>query len=478
MAHPGHGLATGDEIEIATGTVVGGITPNGQFTITVTDADSYFFSFTIPASSSATGGGTVTIQPLEAFAAGNINGAGQSGYGTGAWGEGPYASPTSDTFYPRTWSGGAYGEDLIASPRGGTIYRWSPDDTTDPAVGIANAPAEVNYCLVSAQDFIFALGCNQTADGVFNPLCVRHHSVDDSTDWTVGTTDTAREYVLPGGGRIVGGRVIGGAILVWTTAGLFEFTYIGEFTRTYRFDQIGKGCGLIAPGAAVVYGQTAYWISPDRQFWSYSLGGVPQPLPCPIREDFADNLSAAQFDKIVASSVGEHGEVWWDYPDDRDGSENSRYIAVTVAGPDAGAWFRGEMARTARVDAGPSPSPLAVTYAGNIYWQERGESADGAVLAGHIETADQYLSEQQAMMCRSLWPDFEYQTGAVTIAMTTRYKPRGTEVIKTYTCAADADKVDVRASGRLFRIKFSISSSPAAFRLGLPVLDLVPTGMR
>ena len=486
VTHTGHGYATGDSIITSGAAAVGGITPNGTYTITVVDANSYTITHGSAATSTATGGGSaVVVTPQEAFAAGQIDGTGQSGYGTGPYGSGGYATPSTDDYFPRTWSGGSFGEDLIANPRLGTIYRWDADDTATVAAAVQNAPNSVTYALVSAQDAIFALGCNQQADGVWNALCVRHTSVSNATDWTTTTTNSAREYTLPGGGRIVGGRVLADTVLVWTNSALFRFDYLGQLTAVYRFTQVGKGCGLIGPGAAVVVGQTAYWISPDRQFWSYSLGGEPQPMACPIREDFADNLALAQGDKIVASSVAEFGEVWWDYPDGRDGYENSRYVAVPVNGPDAGAWFRGQMARTARVDAGPSPYPLAVqstvngaSSTGMIYWHERGASADGGVLTWHIESADQYLSEEKSLLARSFWPDAEYQTGAVTLTLTAREKPRGTERVKTYTISPDAEKVDVRATGRLFKVKFSGSSAPAAFRQGRPVLDMVPTGSR
>lgn len=432
------------------------------------------------------GGGVYDITPTSGFTAGQIDGTGQSGYGTGPYGAGGYATPSTEDYFPLTWSGGAFGQDLIANPRGQGIFTWDATATGTPAATLTNAPAEVTFTLVSARDFIFALGCSEETSGDFNALCVRHCSAAAGTTWATTVTNSAREYVLTGGGsRIVGGRNMGDSVLVWTNSALFRFDYRGELTLVYEYVKVADHCGLAGPGAAVVWGQTAYWISPDRQFWSYTLGGEPQILPCPIREDFADNLSAAQADKIIASTVGEHGEVWWDYPDARDGYENSRYVAVPVMGPDAGSWFRGQMARTARVDAGPSPYPLAVSTAisgttatGTIYWHERGTSADGGVLTAYIESADQFLSEDRAMLARSFWPDFEYQTGTVTLTITTRWRQRGSSTVKTYTIAADAEKTDIRASGRLFAFKFSISASPAEFRMGLPVLDMVPTGMR
>lgn len=426
------------------------------------------------------GGGLYDITPTSGFTAGQIDGTGQSGYGTGPYGRGGYATPSVTDYFPLTWSGGVFGEDLVASARGQGIYQWVTSvGTGTPAATLANAPTNVTYCLVSERDFVFALGCNLESGGAFNALCVRHASTDDNTEWTSTPATSSREYILPGGGRIVAGRNMGDYVLVWTNSGLWRFDYRGEVTAVYEFSKVpGNDCGLIGPGAAIVVGQTAYWISPDKQFWSYTLGGEATILPCPIREDFADNLSFAQADKIVASTISQFGEVRWDYPDGRDGYENSRYIAVAVAGPDAGSWYRGEMARTAMIDAGPANYPLGVTYGGNIYWHELGMSADGDVLSWFIKSADQYLSEERSMLARSFWPDVQNQIGAAALTVTSRFKPRGEARTSTYVIASDADKVDIRDQGRLFNFKFSGATAPAAFRLGRPVLDMVPTGGR
>jgi hypothetical protein len=474
-----HSLSTGDSVNVSGATAIGGIMPNGTFVVTVVDPSTYTYTYTASATSTATGGGSaIVVQPTEAFVAGQVDGTGQAGYGTGPYGAGGYATPSVDEYFPRTWSGGAFGENLIASPRLGAIYQWDAGDVSAPATPLRNAPNRVTYCLVAHTDQVFALGCNEEASGAYNALCIRHSSVRKAEEWSTTGATTAREYVLPGGGRIVAGRTIGSSLLVWTNAGLFLGSYVGQLGQVWRFDKVGDRCGLIGPGAAAVIGQQAFWISPDRQFWSYAPGGEPQPMACPIREDFSENLAAAQADKIVASSVGQHGEIWWDYPDSRDGYENSRYVAVTVLGPDAGAWHRGQMSRTARVDAGPGPYPLAVTPEGQIYWHERGHSADGAPLTWFIETADQFFSEDTALLARAFWPDAQNQVGPVTLTVTTRFKPRGEETVRTYVFSSEDEKIDLRAAGRLFRLKFSGAAAPSSFRLGRPVIDMTPIGAR
>lgn len=491
VADTAHKIADGTLVTFSGATAVGGITPNGTFAITVVNANSYTFNFTSAATSGATGGGaavvatvpttgggSVTITPQNAFAAGQIDGTGTVGWSTGAYGVGAYGSPSTTEYYPRTWSFGAWGQQLVGSYRGGTIYAWA-NDTGVVAAPISNAPRQVTHMLVASQDQVFALGCNEELSGVFNPLTIRHCSVRDYSEWTTGNTTTAREYTLPGGGNIICGTTIGDNLLIWTTHSLFLGTYVGQFNQVWRFDRIGRNCGIIGRGAATVISQTAYWISPDRQFWAYSLGGVPTPIDCPLRAEFAEYLAAAQSDKIVASTVSEYSEVRWDYPDSRDGYENSRYLVLKVSGTDAGAWSKGVQARTAMVDAGPSPYPCGVTYEGSVYWHERGQSADGSAMSWFIETCDLYLSEERTATLLEIYPDFKGQVGGVTITDTYRFEAQGDEYSQAVSTISTGDvKADIRATGRLHKLRFEGSSAPASVRFGKIMLEAKAGGKR
>lgn len=393
---------------------------------------------------------------------------------------GGYGQPSATDYFPLTWSLAPYGETLMASPRNQTIFQWS-NVTGTPAAAVSNAPDNVTYML-TARRFVFALGCNEEVSGDFNPTCIRHSSLEDPTSWTTDITSgsTSREYVLPGGGRIVAGRNIGRDFLVWTSHKLFYASYVGQIGQVWTFDEVGDKCGLIGPNAAVVVGQTAFWISPDRQFHTFTVGGAVQDVTCPIREDFADNLAASQGDKIVASSIAEFSEVRFDYPDGRDGYEVSRYIALAVDGPDAGSWYRGSTdVCTAMVDAGPASNPVGVTYAGAVHWRERGNSADGGALSWFIESADIFLDENNAVLARQLWPDIADQVGPVYLTVYSRMYPQGD--VTTYgplTLAPGDDRSDFKLQGKLFRIKFSGASSPTRARLGRMVVDVKQRGRK
>lgn len=473
----GHGLADGDLITITGAAAVGGITPNRASTaVAVVDADTFTYEFTSNASGTATGGGSaVVIAPLKAFAAGAIDGTGGQGYGTGTYSTGAYSSPSTEQFFPRTWSLAAYGEWLVASPRAGAIYTWR-NDTGAVAEPLVGAPWQVTASLVSHTDQIFALGCNEEVSGVFNPLCVRHSGVRLPNQWNTAANTTSREYVLPGGGRIVGGVRMGQYVLIWTTERLFVGTFVGSIAQPWRFDPVGEKCGLIGPNAFGVAGSRVVWIAPDLQFRAYSLGGEVQVIPCPIRDDMADNLAVAQADKITGATISVYNEVRFDYPDARDGTENSRYVAVCLAD---GSWSKGIMARTAFVDAGPQEHPIGVDPAGNVFWHERGHSADGAAFAWFIESADQLLDPETVMLVRGVWPDVQGQLGGVAVTVTTRYFPQGDETSKTTgPLAPSEDKADFRISGRLAKVKLSGNAAPTFARIGRPTFDVVPTSRR
>ena len=426
------------------------------------------------------GGAVFNITPTVGFTAGAIDGAGSSGYGTGAYGIGGYGSPSATDYFPLTWSPAAWGQTLLASPRNQTIFQWS-NVTATRAVAVVNAPANVTYMLVAPTRQVFALGCNEEVSGVFNPTCIRHSDVGSTTGWstTTSSASTSREYILPGGGRIVGGRVIGRNLLIWTSDALWLGTYVGQVAQVWRFDKVGSKCGLIGPNAAVVVGSRAFWISSDRQFHSYSLGGSVSPIPCPIREDFANYLAASQGDKIVASSIAEFSEIRFDYPDSRDGYENSRYLALSVEGPDAGSWYLGQMKRTAMVDAGPSSYPCGVTYGGAIYWHEKGNSADGGVLPWFIESAFIYFDESTVMLIRSCWPDIGGQIGGYSLTLKTTNYPQG-DIVTTgpFMVAPSDDQVDFKACGRLISMRLEGATAPSYARIGRMTFDVKPRGRR
>ena len=420
------------------------------------------------------GGALYDITPA-GLAAGEINGGSSGGgYGRGTYSSGTYGT-SAGTYYPRTWSLSTWGAYLIANPRGGTIYEWQGDTGAD-ALAITNAPTVVTFALVTPQRQLLAFGCNEEVSTDFNPLCIRGSDIEDNTDWTTTATNNAFEHILDASaGRIVAARLIGPYVAVWTDVSLYLGEYLGDPTQTYRFDRVGDNCGLAGPNAVEVVDSTAFWLAPDRQFRTWTIGGRVELVTPPIGHDFRDNIEWGQVAKVSASALSQFGEVWWHYPDSRDGMENSRYLAVSLQD---GTWFRGTLARTATINAGVLQYPLKATYGGMVYSHEYGTDADGAALEWSLTSGDIYIGTADSWaMCRGIWPDFEAQEGDVTLTVSLKPYPQATATTKgPYTLAVNANKKDFLFQGRTAAFTFAGSAAGSFMRMGKPTLDVVLTG--
>ena len=408
------------------------------------------------------------------LAIGAIDGTGGAGYGAGTYSTGGYSEPSTGEYFPRTWSFGAYGESLMANPRGGTIYWWQ-NDTGTLAAALTNAPAEVTYMLVTTTRQVMAFGCNEEVSGDFNNLCIRFSDIEDPTDWTTSSANNAGEIILEGGGRIVAARLVGDAVFVWTDAAIYQGRFTGQTAQPWVFDKVGENCGLIGPNAATVVSQTAYWMGPDMQFRFCPLSGVPDIIVSPVQATVSENMALSQSDKIVAANIAQYNEIWFFYPDSRDGYENSRYVSASLVD---GKWSQGMLARTAFDDGSPYQFPLGASYSGVVYIHERGNNADGDPLNWYVITGDQYIGEgQKFMQIKGFWPDFKDQQGAVSFECYTRKYPQATVRTKgPYIVSPGQSKRDFLAEGRVISVRISGNSSPSYCRFGKLAFEVEGTG--
>lgn len=476
VTHAAHGYTTGASIRLYGAATYNGLDAanlNGVRTITVVNANSYTFTAGSGDTASATGSGGgsgVVVVPQTELPAGQIHGTGTGGYGSGAYGVGAYGSPSTTDYFPRTWSFGVLGEALVASPRDGAIYVWE-NDTSVRATWLENSPIRNAAILTTPERVVMALGTEQEASPhTYNPRCVRHSDPDDETVWTTGTSTLAREKILEGAGRLVAGRNAGPGNFVWTDNEVFQCDYVGALDEVYRFTKLGEDCGLIGPNAACVRNQRAFWLTPDINFQTAPLGSEPQAIECPMRDELRDNLSLSQFDKIVMSTLSGFGEVWTFYPDSRDGLEISRAMFFS---PTDGWWSKAQLVRTAFCDAGPATYPVGVDDSGNIFWHEKGATADGNAISWSLEAGPQYIdSGRNALFIRSFWPDFKGQQGAISLTIYAREYPQSTaETFGPYTMSPGDEAVDLRIDGRIISWKLSGNSTPASFRMGVPIVE-------
>ncbi|MBP2311881.1 hypothetical protein [Azospirillum soli] len=418
------------------------------------------------------GGGLYDITP-PALAAGNVDGTGGQGYGTGTWNTGTYGTASSVEYFPRTWSLDNWGEYLVGNPRGGGVYQWT-GNTGTPAALVTNAPTQATCLFVTPQRHLVLCGTTEEGTGTFNPMLVRWSDQENNTVWTSSATNQAGEQPLAGGGRIVRGLVGRGENLIFTDDGLHSMRFDPSFVFT--FQALGSKCGLIGPNAVAMKDGAAFWMSNSGQFYVYQ-GGAPQVLPCPVRRHVFDNLSFVQADKVYAGVNSVANEVWWFYPDRRDGNEVSRYVAYNYA---EGLWSIGTWMRTAWADAGALPSPIAIDLDGSVYFHERGQSANGGAIAASLESGFVDIGDGDTLMhVKRIVPDFKGLVGGVDVSLVSRPWPQGSETTSgPYTIASTTQKVDCRVTGRQIAFRLESNSAPSFWRLGDMRVEMQATGAR
>lgn len=422
------------------------------------------------------GGDLFDVTPA-GLAAGLEDSTGGLGFGTGAYSVGSYSTPSSGDFNARTWSFAAFGQTLLANPSGETIYQWSNVGAT-PAAAVTNAPAEVRAISVPMnRRHVVAYGCNEETSGDFNPRCIRWSDFEDITDWTTSSSNNAGEYILEGSGAIIGVKETSFGAFIWTTNELWFQEFLGAPDQTYRFTRLGTNCGLISANGCVTFEGSAYWMSPDGGFWTCPAGGAPSRMQNEVEQDVRDNRANVQQAKVYAATVSQYREVWWFYPDERDGNENSRYVSLQL---DERAWSAGQLARTAFLDSGAGPAPLAVDPDGNVYYHERGNSANGGAISWSLESGDALLApDERFVMVQGVRPDVDDQQGLANLEIYMKPYPQGDETTYgPYAMTAGRDKIDLRASGRIARLKFYGETSPCRFRLGQIKVDVKTRGRR
>lgn len=422
--------------------------------------------------------GTVYDITPSGLAAGSEHGAGGTGFGAGDYGDGDYGEGVPGEYYPRTWSLDTWGENLIASPRGGTIYIWT-NNPASAATAITQAPDNCTSVVVTPERQILALGCNEEVSTTFNSRCIRGCDIEDYTNWTTATDNNVFEHILESnGGNIVSGRMVGSYLGVWTDRGVFLGEFIGESGQTYRFDLQTSNSGLCGPNAVQVLNKQAWWITPDYQFFTWAPGTPPSLVGCPIRDDFKDNIATGQFEKIAACAIGQYGEIWWFYPDSRDGNECSRYVSLNTADMENLPWSRGVMARSAVTDSGPTRHPMFVSPDGYVYSHEDGKDANGGPLEWSMTVSMDYFDNGgRFVVIKGMEPDFEDQQGTVSLTFGLKKYPQSEPREKgPYTLAPGRGQKNFLVQGRSGTLTFSGASAPSYARFGKPVMQAELTG--
>ena len=443
-----------------------------------TDDKLYAYRFDLQELHDITPAGVGPLDPPGALVGYGLADYGESTYGTardpGDIGPQDIAAAMGDR-----WSMDTFGEILLIVPtQDGHLFHWDPNTPTVLPIVVTGAPENNRGVVVTDQRHVVLLG----AGG--DPRTIAWSDQEDYHQWTPAVTNLAGDKQLATQSYAMAAVKTGTGVLIWTSNDLHMMSYVGP-PYAYGITQIGAGCGLLSPRAAVQIGNNVMW--PGLQtFWLYS--GTVQPMVCEVQDWFFSLLNRDMIGRVFGSPNPTFSECWWDWPDEGS-NECNRYIAVNYS--DQGRpWTIGVRNRTAADPSGAMDYPVLggpTSDGGCLYLHEYGVTDNGAPRGGtgqvYLESGDVQLGEgDKRYHVRQVALDAVTASGEIQDVLGWRFfhKEQMHDVTEydtgTYTVTHNG-LLDVRFSGRVARIRLeALTDEPWA--IGRPKLVVRPGGRR
>ena len=489
--------------------------------------------FTITQSSNATAtvstGGSIDVKPYEQVGPAEQSygyGWGIDSWGTGNWGEA--ASASSVTLEPGLWSLSNFGQVLVATIANGKTFTWNAGiaarlttraSTTTSGFATTNNPTATRVTLVSptTRHLIHlgtetTIGTASTQDDMF----LRFSDQEDINDYTATAINSAGDFRLQDGTKIIGALKAKETILIWTDNALYTMKFIGA-PFTFGFEQVGTNCGLIGKNAAVEIDGTAFWMSSNGFFM---FDGTVKTLPCSVEDFVFDQADTTKGQQIYAGLNNLFTEIVWYYPSQ--GSDyNDQYVVFNYGQPmKGGVWYIGTESRTTWIDATIYPKPFATKFddsASGTFPAIVGEDGLGqttffehevgtdqvnpngttTTVTSFVKSYDFDLQSRSTnaqgkstgpmvagevfLAVRRFVPDFKDLQGNSIVTLGIKSYPQQSETVSSlspFTINSSTDKKDTRARGRFVSVKIENTDPSESWRFGTLRLDVQPDGRR
>lgn len=471
-----HDALDGDHVRFSGATPVGGLTINGEYTISVVDQDTYTITASSAATSTATGGGTV--QAEYDISCGLESDGTLSGYGTGDYGEEEYGTPrTGSTFggFARVWSLQNWGEDLLASPSGGTLYYWDRSlGPTSRAVVIPNAPDNIELMLVSPDDrHVIAYGANLISTGEQDRMFIRWCAAEDFDDWTPTTTNDAGSKRLDVGSRIVTAARSRDQILIVTDRAAYGQTFVGA-GDVFDFRMLGEAIKPVSKQCSIDVNGTFYFMGED-DFYIYD--GTLRVMECDISRLVFGSISRQNQSKVHVRYNKEFTEIWWSYPSSGSAENDRTAIYNTVEK----CWYYSSIARECGLDRNTFYNAPVAFRNGQMFIHESGVNAGTLPLSSFIESYDAEIQEGGDVfgLVNHLIPDFKSLTGSVNVNLFGREYP-ASPLVSTAVRVVNSStvRVDLRIRKRQIGIRIASTALGVHWRMGTWRFLATPYGRR
>lgn len=360
---------------------------------------------------------------------------------------------------------------------------------------IVDAPIVQNTLTVSdASRFVMVFGTNDYGQSTIDPMLIRWSGQNDPYNWTPDPTNQAGFTRLSHGSQIITTVQARQEIVVFTDSSAYSLQYLGP-PYVWASQLLGDNISIISPNAAVIASGIVFWMGVDK-FYAYD--GRVQTLNCDLRRYIFQDLNPDQTLQIFCGTNEGFNEVWWFYCS---GSSTTvdKYVIYNYVEK---IWYYGTMARTAWLDSGLLPTPIAATYSYNLVNHEFGlndvETPEVLPLNAYISSSEFDIGDGHnfGFVWRIL-PDLTFEnstnspsgtTPTVTMELfglsnsgsgVTSDAGQPVASSSTYNITEEfTGQIYTRLRGRQMIFKISSNQINTAWQLGAPRIDIRADGRR
>lgn len=362
----------------------------------------------------------------------------------------------------------------------------------DPAI-----PSVAACVTITDERYLMAFGCNDAVNGSLtqDPMLIAWSDQENPQVWYPQVTNTAGNFRLAYGSRIITFEKTRQEILIWTDGALYSMQYLGP-PYVYGFNPISVDVTIVSQNAMTTAAGVTYWMGDDK-FYAYS--GRVDTLPCALRQYVFDDINNDQLELVFCGTNEKYNEVWWFYPS-TDSVVNDRYVVYNYLEK---LWYYGTIERSAWLDSHIIGNPFGAVN--NLTVQHEVGTDDGSTnpispINAYIESADFDLGDggYQFSFVKRLIPDMDFigsstSSPVATITLKARNYPgqgvaglssmqntestiTGSEVstqVYNYT-----QEVWVRIRGRQLVFRVESDQLGIKWQLGSPRLQIQSDGRR
>lgn len=380
------------------------------------------------------------------------------------------------------------------------VQRISAKGVNLADAGDDDAPLFQNYIVVSdTSRFVLVFGTNDYGSTYLDPMLIRWSDQEDPYAWSPAITNQAGSVRLSHGSEIISAIQARQEIVVFTDTAIYSLQYVGP-PFVWSSQLVGDNISIVGPNAMALASGVVYWMGVDK-FYMYD--GRVQTLNCDLRRYVFQDFNIQQPQQVYAGTNEGFNEVWWFYCS-AGSTEVDRYVVYNYM---ERVWYYGNMARTAWLDSGLLPFPIAATYNYKIVQHEDGvddvETGTPVAIAANISSSEFDINDGHnfGYVWRVL-PDLTFSGSrppglsegttypTPEVAMTlyplrnsgsgTGYSASG-NVVKgsTYNITEEyTGQIYTRVRGRQLIFKIASTNVGTTWQLGAPRIDIRPDGRR